>query len=314
MTNAQHDALSPYLRAVLDELLARQAQLSTTSVPGVPTLPPSRDRGPGKSWPSPRLWRLAVRSGMAALAAAAVIFAVVLIVPRGAVVAPKWELAGELSGSFQQEDPGPLGYESASSLTCPNTTTCYMASGLGAVQMTHDGGKSWNCLPQYGTLFGGVVCASTSTCALLWAPLGRPPRFYFSWTTDGGRHWASAPAPGALSVAYVPMCSATDSSVCGAHFGPLALSCATASSCVIVASSPPPLLKSPWLPTVTVPKVTVRSVELVTQDSGRTWKKVSLPSRFWAGQVRCFVWGSCIATGEEGVTTTALYSDDGGIT
>jgi len=310
MTNVQNDPLSPYQLAVLDEILERQTELSTTSVPGVPTVPPSHDRGLGAAWPSPRGRRIAVRSAAAALVAAAVILAVVLVAPGGAVLTPKWELVGEASLYWQAT--GSADYDSGSSLICPNATTCYLtglSNGVG-VQVTHDGGKTWSQLPPDNLMVRGIACVSPSSCALVLETSDSPPRFYFSWTTDGGQHWASAPAPDALSVSE-------RSSTCGAGgvcsplmIGPVGLSCTTANSCVVVASSPgaPPgssgILNFP-----------TRSVEFVTDDRGHTWKKVNLPYRFLAGQVQCFAWGSCIAIGIRiAATVTALYSTDGGIT
>lgn len=308
MTDLQNDPLSPYQLAVLDELLERQAELSTTSVPGAPTVPPSHDGALGATRPSTRRGRLAVRSVTAALAAAAAVVAVVLVAAGRAPVTPKWELAGQVSPNWQPT--GSVDYDSGSSLVCPSATTCYLtglSNGVG-VQVTHDGGKTWGQLPPDNLMVRGIACVSSRSCALVLASSDSPPRFYFSWTTDGGQHWASAPAPDALSVSERTSTCATGGVCSPLMFGPMGLSCTTASSCVIVASSPPAL------PGSRLPNFPVRSVELVTGDRGRTWEKVDLPSRLLAGQVQCFAWGNCIATSAPAATVTALYSTDGGIT
>ncbi len=316
MTDAPNDRLPPYQLAVLDELLERQAELSATSAPGAPTVDPSDDRGLGAAWRSPRGRTLALRSVTAALAAAAVILAMVLVLPRGAVMTPKWELAGEVS-PYWQEATGSLGVDSGASLTCPSLATCYVIGLPNGVEVTHNGGKTWDQMPLYNRLLPSLACVSASTCALVEATTSSPARFFFSWTTNGGRDWTALPAPDALSIAQRAWNCATDGSVCGDFsIGPMSLSCMTASSCVIVASSPPALPAG--LPALSAgsgpPNVPARSVEFVTKNRGHTWNRVSLPSRFLAAQVQCFAWGSCIATSDIAAAVRALYSTDGGIT
>ena len=177
MTDAPNDRLPPYQLAVLDELLERQAELSATSAPGAPTVDPSDDRGLGAAWRSPRGRTLALRSVTAALAAAAVILAMVLVLPRGAVMTPKWELAGEVS-PYWQEATGSLGVDSGASLTCPSLATCYVIGLPNGVEVTHNGGKTWDQMPLYNRLLPSLACVSASTCALVEAqPAARPASF-----------------------------------------------------------------------------------------------------------------------------------------
>jgi len=308
MTDAQNDQLSPYQLAVLDELLERQAELSTTSVPGAPKVHPSHDRGLGSALLSPRGRRIVVRSATAALAAAAVILAVVLVVPGRSALTPKWELAGEVS-PYWHEAAGSLDYDSGSSLTCPSVTTCYVTGLPDGIDVTHDGGKTWNQLFIYNRLLPRLACVSASTCALVEATATSPARFFFSWTTDGGRDWTSVPAPNALSIAQRAWNCAPGGDPCGDFAtGPMSLSCTTASSCVVVASSPPVLPENSGLS-----NLPAGAVELVTDDRGRSWKRVSLPSGFLAADVQCFSWGRCIAASDIPAPARALYSTDGGM-
>jgi RNA polymerase sigma-70 factor (ECF subfamily) len=105
------------------------------------------------------------------------------------------------------------------------SSTCY-AEGPGSVdpgsvEVTRDGGKTWQPAPANGeTPISNVACSSTRECGFLAAPLSGKP--VLVETADAGKTWASRPGPPGLS---------------GDSIGSIALSCPSASTCTVVASS-----------------------------------------------------------------------------
>jgi hypothetical protein len=233
--------------------------------------------------------RLALGSLTASVAVAAAVLGTLLAVPGGATPAPHWALAGEISPSWAQVPS--RGLLSGFSLTCPNATTCYAegASSVGgSVELTRDGGKTWHLAPtKGGTPISNVACSSVAQCAFV--EVGATSKPVFFETADGGRTWASHPAPAKLSHAYgltkTPSGPERD-------IGQVDLSCASASTCTVVASSSGQLSLSG---------------AFVTKDGGRTWSASHMPITPY--QVQCFPDARCVSTGE----ASASYSTDNGL-
>ena len=211
--------------------------------------------------------RLAFRSLTVASAAAAVAVVAALAVPAGDAPSPHWALAGDITSAWRQV-PG-IGPMSGLSLTCPSASTCY-AEGPGSVdpgsvEVTRDGGKTWQPAPTKGeTPLSNVACSSTRECAFLEAPLSGKP--VLVETADAGKTWASRPGPPGLS---------------GDSIGSIALSCPSASTCTVVASSF---------------QQTGTSGAFVTEDGGQTWSASPMPTAA-PSQVQCFPNARCISTG-----------------
>ncbi|HTW10257.1 MAG TPA: hypothetical protein VME46_22325 [Acidimicrobiales bacterium] len=253
-----------------------------------PLPPPLPDGDAVRRWRERRRRRLAVRSLTAACAAAvagAAAAALALSVAAGVTESPHWALAGDITSAWRQV-PG-IGPTSGFALTCPSATTCY-AEGPGAfdpgpVEVTRDGGKTWQAVPtKGGTPLSNVACSSARECAFLEAPLSGQP--VLLQTANAGKTWVSRPGPPGLS---------------GDSIGSVALSCPSASTCTVVASSF---------------QQTGTSGAFVTEDGGRTWSASPMPTA-WPSQVQCFPNARCISTGAgaPGGPLGASYSTDSGL-
>jgi photosystem II stability/assembly factor-like uncharacterized protein len=252
-----------------------------------PLPPPLPDGDAVRRWRERRRRRLALRSLTVASAAAAVAVAVALAVPAGVTESPHWALAGDISSAWRQVSG--MGPTSGFSLTCPSTTTCY-AEGPGSfdpgsVEVTRDGGRTWQPAPTKGeTPLSNVACSSTGECAFLEALFGGKP--VLVETANAGKTWVSRPGPPELS---------------GDSIGSIALSCPSASTCTVVASN----LEQPGGP----------SGAFVTGDGGRTWSASPIPTA-WPSQLQCFPNTRCISTGagpNPGGHLSASYSTDSGL-
>jgi len=256
-------------------------------VNSAPLAPPLPDRDARVQWRNRRRRRLALRSLTAAVAVAGLALVASLALTGGLAPSPNWALAGEISSSWAQV-PG-RGLTSGFSLTCPSTTTCYAEtpiSAQGSVEVTRDGGKTWQPAPNKGgTPLSNVACWSTAECAFL--EVGGSGQPVFFETADGGRTWTPHPGPamlsGADSVRKGP--SGTRSAI-----GPVELSCPAASTCTAVAGDPN----------------LVAGFE--TEDGGRTWSAFSYMP-ITPLQLQCFRDARCISTGGGG----ASYSTDNGL-
>jgi photosystem II stability/assembly factor-like uncharacterized protein len=260
-----------------------------------PLPPPVPDGDAVRRWRERRRRRLAFRSLTVASAAGAVAIAAALAVPAGVTASPHWALAGNITTAWTQV-PG-TGPTSGLSLTCPSASTCY-AEGPGSVdpgsvEVTRDGGKTWQPAPTKGeTPLSNVACSSTGECAFLAAPLSGKP--VFVETANAGKTWVSRPGPAGLSRAY-------ESSSGTPIEGSIVLSCPSASTCTVVASN----LQQPG----------PSSGAFVTEDGGRTWSASSMPTA-WPSQVQCFPNARCISTGAGpylGGPLSASYSTDSGL-
>jgi photosystem II stability/assembly factor-like uncharacterized protein len=251
-----------------------------------PLPPPLPDGDDVRRWRERRRHRLAFRSLTVASAATAVAVAAALAVPAGVTPSPHWALAGDITSGWRQV-PG-VGPTSGFFLTCPSATTCY-AEGPGSVdpgsvEVTRDGGKTWQPAPTKGeTPLSNVACSSTGECAFLAAPLSGKP--VLVETSDAGKTWVSRPGPPGLY---------------GGSIGSIALSCPSASTCTVVASSY---------------QQTGTSGAFVTEDGGQTWSASPMPTA-WPSQVECFPNARCISTGAgpyPGGPLSASYSTDSGL-
>jgi photosystem II stability/assembly factor-like uncharacterized protein len=260
-----------------------------------PLPPPLPDGDDVRRWRERRRRRLAFRSLTVASAATAVAVAAELAVTAGVTASPQWALAGDITSAWRQV-PG-IGPTSGLSLTCPSATTCY-AEGPGSVdpgsvEVTRDGGKTWQPAPTKGeTPLSNVACSSTAECSFLEAPVGGKP--VLVETADAGKTWVSRPGPAGLSRAY-------ESSSGAPIEGSIVLSCPSASTCTVVASN----LQQPG----------PSSGAFLTEDGARTWSASSMPTA-WPSQLQCFPDARCVSTGagpNQGGPLSASYSMDSGL-
>jgi photosystem II stability/assembly factor-like uncharacterized protein len=214
----------------------------------------------------------------------------------GPVAAPKWRLVGDITSAWRTLS---LEYEPGLFLACPSTTACYAdnlqegAPGTyGEVEVTHDGGDTWQSSNLPVTLSGAtpLACVDADTCATL--GIDASGNATFVETTDGGATWHSVAGPSQLT----------------SSMGVTVLACTTAESCVAIASDPA--------------GQSGPALAFVTNDGGNTWTDANLPSDFVPGGLQCVSAGNCIVTGfyqsPEGSSTTppgtVLYSSDDGAT
>jgi photosystem II stability/assembly factor-like uncharacterized protein len=256
-------------------------------VDSAPLAPPLPDRDTQVRWHHRRRRRLALRSLTAAVAFAGLVVAVSLVLAGGVAPSPNWALAGEISSSWVQV-PG-RGLTSGFSLTCPSTTTCYAETPIsveGSVEVSRDGGKTWQPAPTNGgTSLSNVACSSAAECAFLAVGASGKPVFFE--TADGGKTWTPHPGPAMLSAAH----SVTkDPSGTRSAIGPVELSCPVASICTAVVGDPN----------------LVAGFE--TEDGGRTWSAFSYMP-ITPLELQCFRDARCISTGGGG----ASYSTDNGL-
>jgi photosystem II stability/assembly factor-like uncharacterized protein len=261
--------------------------------------------------------------GIATAGVVAVVLLVAFVVSPGspapvrghggvATAAPAWRLVGNVSPSWTIQ-PG-SGLELAFALTCPAAGTCYatdirgasserdqgdrslllLAGGAGvdSIEVTTDGGDTWQrrVLPVALSNATRLVCMNTDTCALL--GFDGSGHATFVETTDGGHSWTTSPGPGGLT-------SAT---------GVTALSCATAASCVAVASDPA--------------GQTGAAAAYATRDGGNSWTESDLPPDFVPSALQCTSRSGCVTVGfrqapngsETSPTAVALFTSDAGAT
>jgi photosystem II stability/assembly factor-like uncharacterized protein len=230
-----------------------------------------------------RRTRCRAAGGMAALACLLVVGLVVgsfaAVTPGRQPVASTWRLVSEVSGaSSPWQALSPTGYQQAFSLVCPSDTTCYADSLFsGQLEYTHDGGSTWHQATGTGraTSLPAISCVDARDCDFLADIAGRGSTFLT--TTDGGRTWTSQPGP------PVPNTSLNGAAVD-------AMSCATNSSCVVIAYGADSSGSS--------------SAAFTTSDGGASWSRGTLPSSksgtFVPTGLRCSG-TTCVTTGGIGL-------------
>lgn len=195
-------------------------------------------------------------------------------VTTGRVGSSAWRLMSDVTSAWQVADGA--GLNPNFRLICPTTTTCYAfqppqwsssaGGALGAVQVTRDGGATWEplVLPVTFASSPTMSCVGSSVCALVGVTQAGTSAFLE--TVDGGSTWSSQTGP-RLS-AWSDM------------------SCASSSNCLVVSSGGPRAVGGPF-------------TAFVTDDGGASWTENQLPSNdFYPNpDVDCFSVGSCVIGG-----------------
>lgn len=250
------------------------------------------------SWDDPiiaggrfRSMRAPLFTAAAFAACAALVVGIVLSAsgppPKNAV--STWMLAGDITNVSWNPSTG-AGYQPGASLECPSSSTCYAtvaptgSPGPFEIEVSHDGGATWqqSPLPVGVGAEGPLDCVSTANCeAIGVAVSGKSASYFFLTTDDGGATWAQIPFGPALP----PNVSATD------------IACTSATSCLASFASL---------------DATGTGVVMTTSNGGTTWTGAGTPG-FQPLAVKCFTGGRCIVTGDSNDGSgTALYSADGG--
>ncbi len=226
-----------------------------------------------------------------------------------------WRLVSDVSAvSSPWQVLSPSGYEQTFSLVCPSDTTCYADSVGGQLEYTHDGGSAWQQATGTGTATSlpQISCADARDCDVLAEIAGRGSTFLT--TTDGGQSWTSRPGP-----ALPP--NPSQNGPAAGFPGLVAMSCATISSCGVIAYEGASSASSP-------------SEVFTTSDGGASWSQSTLPSpvsgQFVPSGLSCSG-TTCVAVGSFGLWQSesgsggrtqgfrilagaAYTSDDGGAT
>ncbi len=145
---------------------------------------------------------------------------------------PAWRLVSQVSAAGSSwQALSPSGYQQTFSLVCPSDTTCYADSAGGHLEYTSDGGTTWQQAAGTGTATSGpqISCPDARDCNVLADIAGRGSTFLT--TTDGGQAWTSQPGP-AASLGGLPTAPPSPSQ---SGLAADAMSCATISSCVVIA-------------------------------------------------------------------------------
>jgi photosystem II stability/assembly factor-like uncharacterized protein len=226
-----------------------------------------------------------------------------------------WRLVSEVSAAGSSwQVLSPSGYQQTFSLVCPSNTTCYADSIGGRLEYTHDGGSTWQQAAGTGTATSlpQISCADAQDCDVLAEIADRGSTFLA--TSDGGQSWTSRPGPALPS-------SPSQNGLAAGFPGLVAMSCATISSCVVIAYDGASSASSP-------------TEVFTTSDGGASWSQSTLPSpasgQFVPSGLSCSG-TTCVAVGSfglwksesgpggraQGVRTlagAAYTSDDGGAT
>lgn len=250
-----------------------------------------------------RRWRLTLPAGAIALAAAVALLVVALVAtatPRapsstrraatsqGAQSghAPVWRLVSDLSSSWHIQSGSGYDAEAFGPFSCPSSTTCY-ADDFAArtvqseIQVTHDGGNSWQeaVLPTTLSDPGAISCVDADACAILGIDTSGDP--VFLETTDGGQTWSSHAGPNGLTSVH----------------GTRGLACATAMSCVSVPEEPV--------------GDSAGDVSFVTNDGGDTWQTYPMPAGFsqGPGALQCPTASICVVSGTSQSSSGSTFGE-----
>jgi photosystem II stability/assembly factor-like uncharacterized protein len=231
-----------------------------------------------------------------------------------------WRLVSEVSATGSWQALSPSGYQQAFSLVCPSNTNCYADSAGGQLEYSNDGGSTWQQATGTGTATSTpqISCPDAQDCDVLADTADSGSTFLT--TTDGGQTWTSQPGP-AVSLGGAPTGppSATQNGLAQD-----AMSCATISSCIVIAYDGDYSGSSTQV--------------FTTSDGGANWSQRTFPSPasgdFLPSDVSCTA-TTCVTVGSivgpytqfhsgsgsgysgQGVATlagAAYTSDDGGTT
>jgi photosystem II stability/assembly factor-like uncharacterized protein len=232
-----------------------------------------------------------------------------------------WRLVSEVSAAGSSwQALSPSGYQQAFSLVCPSDTNCYADSAGGQLEYTNNGGTTWQQATGTGTATSApqISCVNAQDCEVLADIAGSGSTFLT--TTDGGQTWTSQPGP-AVSLGGAPSAPPSPSQN---GLAADAMSCATISSCVVIAFDSDFSGSSTQV--------------FTTSDGGASWSERPFPSPasgdFLPSGLSCTA-TTCVAVGSivgpytqfqsesgsgytgQGVATlagAAYASDDGGAT
>jgi photosystem II stability/assembly factor-like uncharacterized protein len=198
--------------------------------------------------------------------------------------------------SWSKEVPPSPRYDPMA-LACPSSAICLAALGISTLPSTtqqvvvfgtNDGGASWSRRGTASVPVGNgavpteLTCSSPMSCAIAGTN-------WVAMTGDGGSTWTTSDLP------FRP-----DESV---PIGTSALSCATSTTCMAVASAQLCPARSGC-----VQAEVETGAAAVTFDGGGTWTSISVPSGTDPNSVICTTASHCVAVGSEGVLTPSYSS------
>jgi photosystem II stability/assembly factor-like uncharacterized protein len=208
-----------------------------------------------------------------------------------------WRLVSEVAAAGSSwQVLSPSGYGQTFSLVCPSDTTCYADSIGGQLEYSNDGGSTWQQATGTGSATSApqIWCTDAQDCDVLADIAGSGSTFLT--TTDGGQTWTSQPGPAAsLGGAPTGPPSATQSGLAQDS-----MSCATISSCVVIAYQGDFSGSSTQV--------------FTTSDGGASWSQSAFPSPasgdFLPGDLSCTA-TTCVTVGSIVGPYTQFQSQSG---
>ena len=222
--------------------------------------------------------------------------------------------------------PGPLGVFMQEPV-CPSASSCYVEgvepSGAEVVALSTNGGINWQLgspMPSAPpNSFGGMGCASTTTCYVALSASASNPPSVVEVTTNSGQSWSaiSPTIPTGIGM-FTPMaCPAVgtcfDYAYNSASTGGVLLESTDGGLVWTLATSSSTPGIDISCPSTTMCLGVSTGAAVLTTNGGAGWSPVAFPSGFTVEDGQCPTSTACFAIGASAGNTEILSSSNGGV-